>query len=74
MAMKFRGRLQLRVRRAYFATICRSCFKVNVYIEILFFSVPDENYTTVHIINDNLRYVNPKSRLLHTLSFKEILI
>ena len=25
MAMKFRGWLQLGVRRAYFATICRSC-------------------------------------------------
>ena len=26
MAMKFCGWLQLRVRRAYLATICRSCF------------------------------------------------
>ena len=30
MAMKFRGSLQLGVRRTYFATICRSCF-INIH-------------------------------------------
>ena len=34
MAMKFRGWLQLGVRRAYLATICRSCF--NSIISMLF--------------------------------------
>ena len=41
---------------------------------MLFVCVPDENYTTVHIISDNLRYVNPRSRLANTFSFKKILI